>query len=76
MDIIELAIASGMQVTLDARIGTQEYSSVHGSLHALRRFAEAVVVTVPFVARRQVPTEAEAPVDSSNTQGREVCNDC
>jgi hypothetical protein len=76
MDIIELAIASGMQVTLDGRIGTQEYCSVHGSLQALRRFAEAVVVTVPFVAKRQVPTEAVTPTDSLNTQGREASNDC
>lgn len=76
MDIIELAIASGMQVTLDGRIGTQEYSSVHGSLQALRRFAEAVVVTVPFVAKRRVLTEAEARADSLNAQGREARNDC
>ncbi|OAJ62473.1 hypothetical protein A6V36_21235 [Paraburkholderia ginsengiterrae] len=54
MDIIELAIASGMHITLDGRIGTQEYSSVHGSVQALRRFAEAVVVAVPLVARQQV----------------------
>ncbi|HEX7913499.1 MAG TPA: hypothetical protein VF534_36195 [Paraburkholderia sp.] len=54
MDIIELAIASGMHITLDGRIGTQEYSSVHGSVQALRRFAEAVVVAVPFGARHQV----------------------
>lgn len=54
MDIIELAIASGMHITLDGRIGTQEYSSVHGSVQALRRFAEAVVVAVPFVAGHQV----------------------
>jgi hypothetical protein len=39
MDILEVAVASGMQVTLDARIGTQEYKSVHGSVQALLRFA-------------------------------------
>jgi hypothetical protein len=76
MDIIELAIASGMQVTLDGRIGTQEYRSVYGSLQALRRFAEAVVVTAPFVAKRQVLTEAEVRADSLTNQGREARNDC
>ena len=76
MDIIELAIASGMHITLDGRIGAQEYSSVHGSVQALRRFAEAVVVTVPLVARHQVLTEADARADSANTLGREAGNDC
>jgi hypothetical protein len=67
MDIIELAIASGMHVTLEGRIGTQEYRSVHGSLQALRRFAEAVAVAVPFVAISQAPAEAKAQADSLNT---------
>lgn len=42
MDLIELARESGMAVTLDARIGQQEYVSVSGSLAALARFADAV----------------------------------
>ena len=41
MDLIELARESGMAVTLDARIGQQEYVSVSGSLAALARFADA-----------------------------------
>jgi hypothetical protein len=39
MDILKIAIASGLQITLDDRIGTQEYRSVHGlvaSVAALR----------------------------------------
>lgn len=42
MDIIDMARASGMAVTLDGRIGREEYQSVCGSLSALQRFAEAV----------------------------------
>lgn len=43
MNLLELAAASGLQVTLDARIGMQEYKSVYGSLEALSRFADAVL---------------------------------
>ena len=43
MNLLELAAASGLQVTLDARIGMQEYKSVYGSLEALSRFADAVM---------------------------------
>lgn len=42
MDIIELAREAGLQVLLDARIGTQTYHSVSGSLPALQRFVDAV----------------------------------
>ncbi|HEX7683849.1 MAG TPA: hypothetical protein VF446_10005 [Trinickia sp.] len=42
MDIIELARQAGLQVLLDARIGSQTYHSVCGSLPALQRFAEAI----------------------------------
>ncbi|CAB3696373.1 hypothetical protein LMG24238_03390 [Paraburkholderia sediminicola] len=42
MDIIDMARASGMAITLDGRIGREEYQSVCGSLSALQRFAEAV----------------------------------
>ncbi|RDU94663.1 hypothetical protein DWV00_32680 [Trinickia dinghuensis] len=42
MDIIELAREAGLQVLLDARIGTVTYHSVAGSLTALQRFADAV----------------------------------
>ncbi|QCP53253.1 hypothetical protein FAZ95_29760 [Trinickia violacea] len=42
MDIIDLARASGMQVILDGRIGSEIYQSVSGSVSALERFAAAV----------------------------------
>ena len=42
MDIIDLARASGMQVILDGRIGSELYQSVCGSVSALERFAAAV----------------------------------
>jgi hypothetical protein len=42
MDIIEMATKAGMQVLVDARIGRETYHSVHGSLPALQRFADAV----------------------------------
>ena len=72
MDILKIAIASGMQVTLDGRIGTQEYRSVHGSLQALRRFAEAVLIAAPIVAKRPELTEAEGRSGLSNSQGCEA----
>jgi hypothetical protein len=42
MNIIEMATQAGLQVLLDARIGSQTYQSVSGSLPALQRFADAV----------------------------------
>lgn len=42
MNIIEMATQAGLQVLLDARIGSQCYHSVSGSLPALQRFADAV----------------------------------
>lgn len=46
MDILEMARKSGMTVVLEAKIGRQEYQSVHGSLPALERFAELVSESV------------------------------
>ncbi|WP_181448458.1 hypothetical protein [Paraburkholderia phytofirmans] len=40
MDILDLARKSGMTMVLDAKIGRQEYRTVHGSVVALERFAE------------------------------------
>jgi hypothetical protein len=42
MDIIELAREAGLQVLLDARIGSVTYHSISGSLTALQRFADAI----------------------------------
>lgn len=46
MDVLNIAQHCGMQVTLDARIGREEYRSVHGSVEALERFAEALVAAL------------------------------
>jgi small nuclear ribonucleoprotein (snRNP)-like protein len=43
MDILEMATNSGLLVTLDGRIGLEEYRSVYGSLSALDRFANAIL---------------------------------
>ena len=56
MDIIELARQAGLQVLLDARIGSQTYHSVCGSLPALQRFAEAIEAAM----REQSPRAPEA----------------
>lgn len=42
MDILDIARQAGMTVVLEARIGRQEYHSVHGSIAALESFAERV----------------------------------
>jgi hypothetical protein len=44
MDILNLARQSGMTIVLDARIGQQEYHSVHSSVAALERFAQLIEV--------------------------------
>jgi predicted kinase len=46
MDILELARQSGMTVVLDAKIGRQEYRTVHGSVIALERFAQLVAASL------------------------------
>jgi hypothetical protein len=40
MDILDMARQAGMTVVLDAKIGRQEYHTVHGSVTALELFAE------------------------------------
>jgi hypothetical protein len=45
VDILKIATQSGMLVTLDGRIGQQEYRSVCGSLQALQRFADALLAS-------------------------------
>jgi predicted kinase len=46
MDILEIARKSGMTVTLDAKIGREEYRTVHGSVAALERFSELVAASL------------------------------
>ena len=45
MDILKIAEHSGMQVILNGRIGREEYESVHGSIQALQRFADALLAS-------------------------------
>jgi hypothetical protein len=42
MDIVDIARKAGMTIVLDAKIGREEYRTVHGSVTALARFAELV----------------------------------
>jgi hypothetical protein len=46
MDILELARQSGMTIVLDAKIGRQEYRTVHSSVASLERFAALVAASV------------------------------
>ncbi|MFM0455340.1 hypothetical protein PQR21_33605 [Paraburkholderia nemoris] len=41
-EILALARGSGMLITLDGQIGREKYQSIAGSLHAFKRFAEAL----------------------------------
>ena len=41
-EILALARDSGMLITLDGQIGREKYQSIAGSLHAFKRFAEAL----------------------------------
>jgi hypothetical protein len=45
MDILGMARNAGMTVVLDAKIGRQEYHTVHGSVTALELFAELVAAS-------------------------------
>jgi hypothetical protein len=42
MDMLKIARESGLAIVLDAKIGSEEYTSVSGSTSALLRFGEAV----------------------------------
>ena len=42
MDILEIARKSGLLITLDGKIGCEEYRSVYGSVQALERFVVAL----------------------------------
>jgi predicted kinase len=54
MDILDLALKSGITVVLDAKIGRQEYRTVHGSVAALERFAELLAESM-----HEAPAEEE-----------------
>lgn len=42
LEILALAREAGMLITLDGQIGREKYQSIAGSLHAFKRFAEAL----------------------------------
>ncbi|MGY6123563.1 hypothetical protein ACW9YQ_24880 (plasmid) [Paraburkholderia strydomiana] len=41
-EILALARDSGMLITLDGQIGREKYQSIAGSLHAFKRFVDAL----------------------------------
>jgi hypothetical protein len=46
MDILGMARKAGMVVVLDAKIGRQEYHTVHDSVKALELFAELAAASL------------------------------
>jgi hypothetical protein len=58
VDLIEMAKKSGMQVLLDAQIGSQSYHSVCGPLSSLQRFADEVGKALAAEAAAQAATHA------------------
>jgi hypothetical protein len=61
VDLIEMAKKSGMQVLLDAQIGSQMYHSVCGPLASLQRFADEVgkALAAEAAARAAADTATE-----------------
>jgi hypothetical protein len=48
--ILALARESGLLITLDGQIGREKYQSIAGSLHAFKRFAEALCEAMDQIA--------------------------
>lgn len=67
MDILEVARQAGLQVLLDARIGSETYHSVCGSLHALQRFAEAIEAAAAEASPRQRHTHNRHTTSARHT---------
>lgn len=59
MDILEMAARAGLQLLLDARIGSQTYHSVSGSLPALQRFADSVKAATLAESSKREPAKRE-----------------
>ncbi|NPT60327.1 hypothetical protein [Paraburkholderia elongata] len=55
MDILKITANSGMIVILNDRIGSEEYRSVYGSIQALQRFADALLVSAENETRDKRP---------------------
>jgi hypothetical protein len=62
VDLIEMAKKSGMQVLLDAQIGSQSYHSVCGPLSSLQRFADEVGKALAAEAAAQAALHSAAEV--------------
>lgn len=64
MDILEIAANSGMIVTPNDRIGSEEYRSVYGSIQALQRFADALLASAANETRDTRPGVRASPPSS------------
>ncbi|MEM5325013.1 hypothetical protein VSR34_00175 [Paraburkholderia sp. JHI2823] len=69
MDIIGMARASGLTVILDGRIGHEEYQSVCGSILALQRFADSLLLRQAY-GNDSAPHRPAAASASVRIRGR------
>jgi hypothetical protein len=46
LDVVSLARAAGLLITLDGKLGNSPFQSVFGSLSSLERFAQAICESV------------------------------
>ncbi|WP_175760418.1 hypothetical protein [Burkholderia anthina] len=70
MEIADIARRAGLAVTLDARIGREEYQSATGSLEALKRFALAYVVAPTNTSElvERLRNRAALQIDARDTE--------
>ncbi|WP_131753560.1 hypothetical protein [Burkholderia vietnamiensis] len=70
MEIADIARRAGLAVTLDARIGHEEYKSVTGTLDALKRFALEYVVAPSSTAElvERLRNRAALQIDARDTE--------
>ncbi|VWC53796.1 hypothetical protein BLA9940_02100 [Burkholderia aenigmatica] len=70
MEIADIARRAGLAVTLDARIGREEYQSATGTLEALKRFALAYVVAPSNTAElvERLRNRAALQLDARDTE--------
>jgi hypothetical protein len=60
MNLMEMATEAGLQILLDARIGSLTYHSVSGPLPALQRFADAVKAATLAESRKRRKSRSDA----------------
>ncbi|WP_175777456.1 hypothetical protein [Burkholderia anthina] len=70
MEIADIARRAGLAVTLDARIGREEYQSATGTLEALKRFALEYVVAPSDTAElvEHLRNRAALQIDARDTE--------